>query len=128
MGGERAVNPEIKGSFGRRCRLLKPAEFSYVFEQACRVGNHYLTLLARPNNLGYPRLGMAIARKHLKTAVGRNRIKRQIRESFRLHKEMIGGLDIVVLARPGIDQADHRKLRASLDNKWQELVEKCASS
>ncbi|MCP3894620.1 MAG: ribonuclease P protein component [Bacteroides sp.] len=116
------------GSFDRRYRLLKPEDFRYVFEKACKVSDRYLTLLARPNNIGYPRLGMAIAKKQIKTAVGRNRVKRQIRESFRLHKEIIGGLDIVILARSGSDRCDPRKLQASLDNRWRELVKRCASS
>ena len=112
----------------RQARLLKPAEFKRVFAGASRVSDNHLTLLARHNDLNYPRLGLAIAKKHVKTAVGRNRIKRQVRESFRLHQPDIGGLDIIVLSRVGCDKADSRLLRNSLDKLWRRLVKRCEQS
>lgn len=121
-------SPARPGCFTRQQRLLKPAEFKRVFADACKVGNQYLTLLAKENELNHPRLGLAIAKKHVKTAVGRNRIKRQVRESFRLHQEDLGGFDIIVLSRVGCNQADPRELRASLDTLWLKLVKRCAQS
>jgi ribonuclease P protein component len=47
------------------------------------------------------RLGLVVAKKHLKRAVDRNRFKRLVRESFRSHQEQLAGLDVVVLARNG---------------------------
>lgn len=99
-----------------------------MFGGAKRRTNSYLTLLARPNESGSPRLGMALSRKQIKTSVGRSRVKRQIRESFRHHQHQIGGLDIVILARTGCDKGDLRRLRAKLDREWSELVKLCAPS
>lgn len=113
--------------FSRELRLLKPAEFKRVFECAAKVSTRYLTLLARPNDLGYPRLGMAISRKNVRFAVTRNQIKRQVRESFRHHQQELGGIDIVVMARGGISAWPWHELRASLDGKWQELRKRCKS-
>ncbi len=62
---------------------------------------------------------MAIAKKHLRRATSRNRIKRLIRESFRQHQSLLQGLDLVVLARPGLDQVDNRTLLQSLERHWQ---------
>ena len=114
--------------FGRNLRLLKPAEYKRVFDSATRVATRYLTLLARPNDLGHPRLGLAISRKSVRSAVNRNRIKRQVRESFRLNQELLGGIDVVIMARGGIEAWDWQELRSTLDDKWRELKKRCKNS
>jgi ribonuclease P protein component len=108
--------------------LLKPAEFKNVFARACKLGGKHLTVLAKRNTLGHPRLGLAISRKHVKTAVGRNLIKRQVRESFRLHQDIIGNFDVVVVAKPGVARLSRHELRVALDRYWQELAERCEQS
>lgn len=114
--------------FDRSVRLVLAAEFKRVFANPCKIGGRFLTLLAKRNELDHPRLGLAISRKHVKTAVGRNRIKRQARESFRLYQDRIGNFDVVVMAKPGVDKIDRRQLRAQLDKHWQELAEQCKKS
>ncbi|MCK5639217.1 MAG: ribonuclease P protein component [Gammaproteobacteria bacterium] len=121
-------NPSDTKAFPRQLRLLKPAEFKRVFDESCRVGNQYLTLLSRKNELGHPRLGLAISKKHVKTAVGRNRIKRRIRENFRLHQQAIGSLDIVILSRVGIARIENAELHLTLEQQWQRLAKKCENS
>jgi ribonuclease P protein component len=122
--------PSRHGSecFDRSLRLVLSAEFKHVFANPCKAGGRFLTLLAKRNELDHPRLGLAISRKHVKTAVGRNRIKRQTRESFRLYQDIIGNFDVVVMAKPGVDKIDQRLLRAQLDKQWQELAERCKES
>lgn len=117
-----------KEGFPRQLRLLKPAEFKRVFDEPCCLGSQYLTLLARKNELGHPRLGLAISKKHIKTAVGRNRIKRRIRENFRLHQQAIGDLDIVVLGRVGIARIGNAELHQILEQQWLRLAKKCENS
>ena len=68
------------------------------------------------------RLGLVIAKKHVRLAVQRNRVKRQLRESFRRHQQVLVGLDIVVLARPGLGKLDNATLRAMIDAQWQRLL------
>lgn len=115
-------------SFGRDIRLLKPAEYKRVFDSAVRVTSRYLTFLARANELGHPRLGLAISKKAVRRAVDRNRIKRQLRESFRLHQHELGGIDIVVMARAGNKEWDWHEMQTSLDTKWRELRKRCKGS
>jgi ribonuclease P protein component len=114
--------------FDRRHRLLLSADYRRVFANPCKIGGRYLTLLVKRNQLDHPRLGLAISSKHIKTAVARNRIKRQTRESFRLHQDIIGCFDVVVMAKPGASNPGRRQLRAELDKHWQKLAEQCKES
>ncbi|NBV75018.1 MAG: ribonuclease P protein component, partial [Methylococcaceae bacterium] len=82
--------------------------------------------LAVENRLNYPRLGLAIAKKSIKTAVARNRIKRAARESFRLQRQQIGNFDFVVLARGDALTAPSLILRKSLDRHWLKVVERAS--
>lgn len=118
---------QAKG-FPRACRLVKPVQFRAVFSKPCRVNAGLITLLARENAEASARLGLAIAKKSVKRAVDRNRIKRQIRESFRHHRDMIGAFDLVVMVRPGIDRLSRAELRGSLDKLWQTLIKRCKKS
>ena len=52
-----------------------------------------------PNNLAHPRLGLIIAGKVVRRAVGRNRVKRLLREVFRARQQDLVGLDLVVRLR-----------------------------
>ena len=81
-------------------RLRLPREFSAVYEAKTRESRGPLTVYALPNALGHPRLGMSVGRK-VGTAVRRNRIRRLVRESFRLlQHDFPQGYDLVVVVRP----------------------------
>lgn len=80
-------------------------------------------VLARSNQGEQSRLGLAISKKHVKLAVDRNRIKRVIRDSFRHHRQLLSGLDLVVLARVDTAGLTNRKLFSSLEVHWQRLAE-----
>ncbi|MBZ4193086.1 MAG: ribonuclease P protein component [Candidatus Contendobacter sp.] len=116
-------------SFPRRVRLTGRNAFADVFAQPIKSSDRYFTVLARPNALPYPRLGLAISRKVSRFAVVRNRIKRVARESFRQHQPRLGGLDCVVMGRAGITALqDNAVLFAALHRHWQKLARPCASS
>ncbi len=87
-----------------------------------KVSDKYLLILARPNQLSHPRVGLVIAKKHVRLAVDRNRVKRTIRESFRLADASLPHLDIVVLARKGLGELDNRTLHQLLNNSWRRLI------
>jgi len=63
------------------------------------AGSPHFTIIARNNNLSHPRLGLAVPKKQIKTAVGRNRFKRLSRESFRNHQHQLPNKDFVVIAK-----------------------------
>ena len=109
--------------FGKSQRLLTPREFKAVFDGACFKSSHRsLLLLAIPAPAGQARLGLVIAKKHARLAVERNRIKRQLRESFRHHQQALAGLDIVALAKPGLVQLNNEGLRKLIEEQWQRLL------
>jgi len=114
--------------FPRALRLTRAREFSRVFQRAVKSSDDCFTLLAAANQLGHPRLGLAVSRKHARRAVARNRIKRVVRESFRLHQHQLGPVDVVVLARPGLENKTTAQMHASLRRHWARLQQRCARS
>ena len=118
----------VDARFPRRVRLASKVDYRHVFGRPVRSGDRYFTVLARGNGLGFPRLGLAISRKAARSAVVRNRIKRLIRENFRHHQQVLGGIDIVVIGRPQLGQQDNAALVASLQRHWSNLIKRCAGS
>ncbi|MFD2096176.1 ribonuclease P protein component [Corallincola platygyrae] len=112
-------------AFGRELRLLTPAQFQSVFAKPIRASSPQLTLLARHNQLEHPRLGLTVAKKHVKRAVGRNRIKRHMREYFRLHQAELLNIDIVVIAKKGIGELTDKELRALIARLCKLLNKRC---
>lgn len=65
-----------------------------------------------------PRLGLVISKKVDKSAVKRNRIKRLVRESFRVKKQLKSA-DYVVMAKPGVSKLSNQLITQSLNQLWQ---------
>lgn len=105
-------------AFPREMRILSSEEYDQVFKnpKPLRMGSKGMLILARPNELEHPRLGLIVPKKVLKRAVWRNRVKRLVRESFRLSQDTLPNLDLVFLAKPGIGEIPNRELRSTL--KW----------
>lgn len=113
--------------FPKALRLLTPVDFKHVFDAAdLRVSSKEILILARANFLNRPRLGLVIAKKHIRLATQRNRVKRVIRESFRLQQAQLNvrGIDTIVLARGGLDRLDNQALYNLLGQLWQQLRRK----
>jgi ribonuclease P protein component len=115
-------------AFPAEARLNQGDDFRRVFRRGKRSKDRFFTILARPNELGDARLGMAISRRNAGSAVNRNRLKRLTRESFRHHKAVLAGFDIVVMSRRDASHADNQTLFESLDRHWQRLMKQCERS
>lgn len=114
-----------KLAFPKSLRLLHSGDFQTVFDNPpFRASHQHLLILARPNHFERPRLGLVIAKKHVRLAVQRNRMKRVIRESFRHRQQTLTGLDVIVLARKDMASLDNRQLRQQLEQQWQRIVRK----
>lgn len=105
--------------FSRNERLPDKAAFSRVFANARRSRDRSFTVLFRKTQNAEARLGLAVAKKNCRLAVARNRLKRIIRESFREHQSILGGLDIVVMNNKGAESMSNRELFKSLAAHWQ---------
>ncbi len=115
--------------FPRRARLQKPGEFKAAFERGSRLNEKWLTaLVVSSGDSSESRLGLAVPKKAVPRAVDRNRIKRQIRESFRTRRSGFPAMDIVILARGGCLQATPEQLSDILDRLWTRAAAKCAPS
>ncbi|EHC65612.1 Ribonuclease P protein component [Salmonella enterica subsp. enterica serovar Mississippi str. A4-633] len=98
--------------------MLTPAHFTFVFQQPQRAGTPQITILGRLNSLGHPRIGLTVAKKNVRRAHERNRIKRLTRESFRLRQHELPAMDFVVVAKKGVADLDNRALSEALEKLW----------
>lgn len=115
----------MENDFPLSKRLSDSSDYKYVFSDAKRYGDKALTLLVRKNPAqDHARLGLAISKKCAKRAVDRNRVKRLIRESFRLHDQDLPVIDIVVMCRPAVLALDNAALLKALDKQWLYIIKK----
>ena len=108
-------------------RLLSAKDYERVFQRAQKSSGKAFTVLARPGGQAGARLGLAIARKQIRRAVARNRIKRLVRESFRRHQDLLSGLDVVVIGRSELLGKNTQWVFACLENHWRQVSERCRS-
>ena len=103
-------------TYPRTHRLSGKLAFSAVYEARVRESRGPVTIYARPNDLPHPRLGLSIARR-VGTAPRRNRIKRLLREAFRLMQhDFPRGYDWIVIARPHepLPLAEYQRILSAL--------------
>jgi len=112
----------------RRYRLSRSKDFDAVYRQGRSVSTRYLTLHWFPRDddpLGEPRLGLSVP-KAVGNAVVRNRIKRRIREAFRLHRAEIGSQwAIVVTPRRAALNASFPEIQRALGKVIEHCNKQC---
>lgn len=102
-------------------RLRRKSDFDAAYARGRRLSDGFFTVIATANELGAPRLGLAVAVRAAGGAVARNRFRRIIRESFRLHQHTLPALDLVVGVRPKVREVPASALRESLAALWRKL-------
>jgi ribonuclease P protein component len=110
-------------TFPAHKRLRRKSEFDAAYARGRRFGNGFFAVTASSNDKHGARLGMAVAVRTAGNAVERNRLRRIVRESFRLHQHALPAVDVVVNARPKARGASGAELRASLAELWQMVIE-----
>lgn len=99
-------------SFSPDKRVRHKRDYDRVFEGKCSAAIFPLRVYARPNELPHCRLGLIVSRR-VGNSVVRNRVKRMLRESFRLlQHDLPAGYDLVVIvaAHEGRTLADYQAL------------------
>ncbi len=119
---------ETRLRFGAALRLRSKLQFEAVYARGRRIDDRYFGLRLIPNQQTHARLGLAVAVKMAGNAVARNRLRRLIRESFRLAQRDLPGVDVVVAAKFPAREAPPQVLRASLATLWQRVASSCATS
>ena len=110
-------------TFGKQQRLLTPSQYKAVFDGATFKSSHRnLLLLAVPNDGESARLGLVVAKKSCRLASQRNRLKRILREQFRLNQQALSGLDVVALVKPGLWQQDNAEVSLLVERQWRRLL------
>jgi len=112
-------------SYPRELRILTGEGFQKVFnDTTLKVPDQPLLILARANELDHPRIGFVISKKNVRHAVKRNRVRRIIRESFRLNQHQLPAVDMVILARRGLGDMEQDELHALMKKCWSRLKKK----
>lgn len=108
--------------FSKTQRLGNATDFKEVFDDAqFKVHQPNLLVLAKFNQLAHSRLGLVVAKKKVRRAHERNRIKRLARERFRLSQQWAYSLDIVVMPKVGIEVVSNAELVKQFDALWSKL-------
>ena len=93
--------------------MKKNYEFRRLYAKGTNAVAPYLVLYARKSGRSTNRLGITVSTKVGK-AVVRNRVRRRIREIYRLHEsELHRGVQLVIVARSRAALADYRQLEHS---------------
>lgn len=108
--------------FTKQQRLLEPNEFKRVYRTGKRIHGSVLTIIFSQTHHDFPRLGLAIAKKHLKHAVKRNLVKRLVREHYRLSCKTLKEYDIICASKPNLTHCSLIELKTDWQQIWQKLA------
>jgi ribonuclease P protein component len=122
------VKLPVSFNLPKKNKLLNKKEFSWVFEKATYKASHrYCLILARESQSDRSRIGLVIAKKHIKLAVDRNRVKRLIRESFRHNQHQLIKIDAIVLSRNGLADLGNPDTYEMLQQLWKKIQNKASA-
>ncbi|WP_417848521.1 ribonuclease P protein component [Thalassoglobus sp.] len=107
-------NPE-RLKFPKFRRVRSSLEFQRIYSLKQRASNQSLLIFAARNELGWSRIGLSVSKKN-GNSIARHRIRRLLKEAFRLEQHRIpAGLDLILIPRPNS--------KATLQDYRQSIVE-----
>jgi ribonuclease P protein component len=111
----------MQHKFPQHHRLKNKSQFQFVFQNGKKISfGKKIALFFKLNELGYSRLGISVPNRNVKNAAARNRIKRLMRESFRLQQLLLDN-DIIVVAYAGAANLSNSAITECLAELWQKL-------
>ncbi|WP_168895299.1 ribonuclease P protein component [Enterobacteriaceae endosymbiont of Donacia tomentosa] len=106
-------------NFSKKKRLLTSLDFDFVFKNPNKIYSKYFIILSRKNKIKYSRIGIIISKKKIYKTCNRNRIKRIIREYFRLNQHLLCILDyIIIISNKKIINLNNLNFKNYLENIW----------
>jgi ribonuclease P protein component len=119
---DRATIAESEQRFPRTARLLAKVQFDAAFADGRRCASRFFRATVTSASGADAALGLAVSRRVSKLAVQRNRLKRQVRESFRHARQGLPALNVVVSAKPEAVAAANSALQQDLAKLWQRIA------
>ena len=111
--------------FTKAQRLLTPAEFREVFDAPeYKLHQSHLMAFVRSGTSDHARVGMAITKRKVPTAVARNLIKRKIRENFRIQAFQLKNKDIVFIVKKSTKDLNNKDLDNEINNILKKIKNK----
>ena len=105
-----------KQSFGKKERVRKRTQYLDIYRRGGRVHSNNFIVILSPNLSGGKRLGVAVSKK-VGNAAQRNRIKRLLREFFRLNKDGLpDSKDMVIIAKNDVSSFKYQDVCLELTN------------
>ncbi|MBC7196929.1 MAG: ribonuclease P protein component [Deferribacterales bacterium] len=112
-------------SFKKAEKLRKNSEFLKVYRQGKKHYGRYLLIYVVFKSEYLRKAGFVVSKKVSKKAVIRNRLKRQLREIYRINKHILPeNVSIITIAKPDILKADYNEIRED----YLELLKKISDS
>jgi len=106
--------------FPKSRRLTEKYQFDSIFKYPdYRTSRGSVRAKISANDLGYPRLGIIVAKRQFSRAVARNTVKREIREGFRMACSQLPSVDIVIQI---FSFKKRKQFSQSLDGIWQDIM------
>ncbi|WP_296242921.1 MULTISPECIES: ribonuclease P protein component [unclassified Psychrobacter] len=116
------VSASPNARFTKAQRLLTPSSFREVFDAPERkLHQSHLMAFVRTNTHDQPRIGMAITKRKVPTAVARNLIKRHIREQFRVKAIYLQNKDIVFIVKKSTKDLSNKDLIIEINNIFKKI-------
>jgi ribonuclease P protein component len=109
-------------------KIRHQSEFDAVFKRGSRFLSDCFALHYLKMDRDYPRLGMVISKRNCRLAVHRNRLKRLIREHFRLNRAKLPGFDFVVLLKSSTEKMSDLERVSCIENLFSELMARVSGS
>jgi ribonuclease P protein component len=111
-------------TFTKADRIRTSTEYRMLSKNGNRHYSDYFIIISQANQVSRSRLGITVSKKVGK-AVTRNRIKRTIREHFRLNRRLLPGrLDINIIARQSSGRIGTAAIRDHLDHCFEAIAGK----
>ena len=114
-----------KYPFSKKERLRKSSEYNYIYKAGKRLRREEFTIFFAPSREKTGRIGVSMKRDTAK-AVERNRLKRRIKEAYRLNKhELKNSYDIVIKPKKIMACLSFNQVESRLVKAFREISGKC---